>query len=920
MSLFIAVLVVIPVAVVGSALLTPTPEVWRHIWATRLPEMILNTIWLLLGVGFGTLVLGTGLAWLVTAYRFPGRAAFDWLLILPMAIPAYVIGFVYMATLDFAGPVQKILRNWFNSNIWFPEIRSGGGVVVVMSLVFYPYVYLAARAAFFEQSATTFDAARVLGHSRMAAFFHVALPMARPTIVAGLTLAMMEALTDIGTVRFFNFPTLSDGIFRIWHGMMSREAAIELAGVLLLFALAVILLERRLRGRARFYQDGGRDRGITPVYLSGRTGWAATVTCAIVLAFAFALPIVQLLSWASSEVAQMASGALEVLYWRYTGNSILLSGVATGITVLVVMLLASGVRLSDSSRLSQLAARLATIGYAIPGAVIGLGVLISLAPLDHAINNLAQKWWNVNPGLLLIGSTAGLTYAYVVRFMNVAYNSVEASLQKISPNIDGAARTLGASPKNILWNIHLPLVRTGIFTGAVLVFVDVMKELPITLLLRPFGYDTLAIWVWQMISEGFWASAALPSLTIVAAGLLPVVLLMHAATPSKRHPSEQPSAVRHTEKITTKIKPAGMEKHVERDHDGSSDEPQEFSLSLVSVEKRFGNVLAVNDISLEVAPGEILVILGPSGCGKTTLLRLIAGLETPDQGIIKIGGQTVAGPTIWLPPEARSVGLVFQDYALFPHMTVSQNVSFGLKHLPVEQQRKVTENMLQLVNMKSMAHRYPHQLSGGEQQRVGLARALAPRPSVLLLDESFSNLDPELRSRMRLEVRSILQQANTTTILVTHDQEEANILGDRVAVLNQGRLEQVDSPENLYHQPASPFVAQFVGHADFIPGIVDGCRITTELGDFKHDGASTSASVDVMVRPDEISITPDESSDAVIIGKEFQGSENMYTILLASGNIVRSKQPSTLVYSLGLKVRVKALLRHVVVFPQMEIL
>lgn len=251
-------------------------------------------------------------------------------------------------------------------------------------------------------------------------------------------------------------------------------------------------------------------------------------------------------------------------------------------------------------------------------------------------------------------------------------------------------------------------------------------------------------------------------------------------------------------------------------------------------------------------------------------------------------------------------------------MTVSQNVSFGLKHLPEEQQQ-VTKRMLRLVNMNGMAHRYPHQLSGGEKQRVGLARALAPRPSVLLMDEPFSNLDPDLRSRMRLEVRSILQQANTTTILVTHDQEEAYILGDRVAVLNKGSLEQVDSPENLYHLPATPFVAKFVGQADFIPGRVEGCTITTELGLFPYDGPSASAHVRVMVRPDDIEIAPDEGSDAVIIGREFRGSENMYAIKLASGNIIMSTQASTLVYPLGLKVSVKALLRHVVAFPRGEI-
>ncbi len=533
LSLLIASLVVLPIVVVVLALLSPTPEVWRHLWATRLPEMLSNTGVLLVGVGLGTLVLGTGLAWLVVSYRFPGRTLFDWLLILPLAMPSYVLAFVFMATLDFAGPVQTALRAWFGSSAWFPEIRSGGGVVVVMSLVFYPYVYLLARAAFHEQAAATFEVARTLGHGRWEAFFRVALPMARPSIVAGLSLVLMEVLTDLGTVRFLNFPTLTDGIFRIWHGMMEREVATELAGLLLLFALAAILLERRLRGRARYYQAGGRGQGITPMRLSGWRGWAATIMCTLVLSVAFLLPVGQLLVWAAGEVTRRTPGALDALYWDFTRNSLVLSGAAAGIAVILAVVLANGVRLSGQ-RLTRLAARWATMGYVVPGAVIALGVLIPLSALDHALNDLAGRWWGGALGLLLTGSIIGLIYAYVVRFMAVAYFSVEASLEKVTPSMEGAARTLGASPGRVLWRIHLPLIRAGMFTGAVLVFVDVMKELPATLLLRPFGYDTLAVRVWQDVSESLWDSAALPALTIVVAGLLPVVLLIRAATLGSR--------------------------------------------------------------------------------------------------------------------------------------------------------------------------------------------------------------------------------------------------------------------------------------------------------------------------------------------------------------------------------------------------
>jgi len=529
--LLIAGAIILPVAVVLSALLTPTHSVWEHLWATLLPEITRNTIVLLLGVGVGTLILGTGLAWLTVAYRFPGQRVFDWLLFLPMAAPAYILGFVYMATFDFAGPVQSALRSWFGSDIWFPEIRSGGGAVLVMTLVLYPYVYLLARAAFQEQSGDTFEAARAMGHSRLGSFFRLALPLARPSIAAGLTLALMEALTDFATVRFFNFPTLSDGVIRVWSGMMDLRAATELAGLLILFSLAVILLERRLRGRARYFQVASRSPGVGRVSLSGRKGWAAAGVCGLVLAVAFFLPVTQLALWGISEVAIQPPGVL-TMYARLAGNSLILSGLAAGVAIVLAMILAYGVRIGGG-RLAHFTARLATMGYAIPGVVIAVGVLMPLSVFDHAVNDLVESWWGVTPGLLLTGSVVGLIYAYVVRFMAVAYNSVESSLDKVTPNITMVARTLGATSRSLLWRIHLPLIAPGLLAGAILVFVDVMKELPITMMLRPFGYDTLAIWVWQMAAESLWAGAALPALAIVAVGILPVILLMRIVTSSR---------------------------------------------------------------------------------------------------------------------------------------------------------------------------------------------------------------------------------------------------------------------------------------------------------------------------------------------------------------------------------------------------
>jgi len=528
LPLFVVLLLLLPVAVVGLAVLTPSLEIWSHLWQTILPEMLRNTLLLVIGVGFGTFIIGTGLAWLMVAYRFPGQSVLEWLLILPMAVPTYVMGFVYMATFDFAGPVQSFLRQWFGEIGWFPEIRSGAGAIVVMTLVLYPYVYLLARAGFREQSGNTLDAARMLGHGSTTVFFRVVLPLARPSIAAGVALAVMEALADFATVRFFNFPTLSDGVIRIWHGMMDLRAASELAGMLAVFALFILLLEHNLRGRSRYYQVVGKTAGITRVRLSGWRGWMVTAVCLFIVAVAIVLPIGQLSYWGLQEIGKMQADVVPV-YINLALNSLLLAGLAAIFATAVALFLSSRSRISRSKTTRGLT-RLATIGYAIPGAVIGVGILLPLSALDHALNNFLEAWRGITVGLIFTGSLIGLTYAYVTRFLAVSYNSVDASMEKVTVNITQAARILGAGNWKVMRQIHLPLVAPGMMAGAILVFVDVMKELPITVILRPFGYDTLAIWVWQMAAESLWAGASLPALAIVLVGILPVIILMRADT------------------------------------------------------------------------------------------------------------------------------------------------------------------------------------------------------------------------------------------------------------------------------------------------------------------------------------------------------------------------------------------------------
>lgn len=525
--MFIAVgLTLLPALVVASSLLEPSFEVWAHLWDTILPGMLRNTFILVVGVSIGTFVIGTTLAWIVTAYEFPGKSAFKWLLVLPMAVPAYVMGFIYMAMFDFAGPFQTFFRNVLGMQIAFPQIRSGFGAVVVMTLVLYPYVYLLAKAGFEEQSGSAFEAAKVLGAGRLRTFLKVALPLARPSITAGVALAAMESLADFATVRYFNFPTVADGILRVWHGLMNLGAASEMAGLLAFFSLLVLLSEQKLRSRRAYHQTKGKNQGVPATYLTGVKAWVATLLCGFIFFAAFGLPLLQLIYWAAQKITEITPHALSV-YSQLALRSLSLSLAAAFFTVLAALLMASVSRLG-TGKLARYLGRASTVGYSIPGAVIGVGILIPLSALDRYINNIAGYLWGIDLGLVFTGSIAGLVYAYVVRFMAIAYGSVDSSLDKIPPNTVLAARVLGANIWRLIFTVKLPLILPGIIAGSVLVFVDVMKELPITVILRPMSYDTLAIWVWQMAAESLWTDTALPALAIVLVGLIPVWMLMRS--------------------------------------------------------------------------------------------------------------------------------------------------------------------------------------------------------------------------------------------------------------------------------------------------------------------------------------------------------------------------------------------------------
>lgn len=515
----IAATVALPLIVVLASWRHPAGEVWVHLWRTQLLELVTNTLLLAAGVGVGTLVVGAGLAWLVVAYDFPGRRLFEWALILPLAMPAYVIGFAFLALFDFAGPVQSTLRRVLGPWAGLPDLRSGWGVVTMMTLVFYPYVYVLARVAFREHGGAALEVARSLGHSPARAFAAVILPLARPLLAAGVALAMMEALADFGTVSTFGYRTLTEAVYRVWTGMFDRAAATQVASVLLVLVLGVLILERTLRGRRRFTGTEGRA-ALSPISLRGWPAAAATAACAVVLALAFVLPMAELVVWAAElRPDQRATRGFAGL----VGSTFLLAGASAVLVCTLALVLAYARRLRPS-RTATVAAQFASMGYALPGAVIAVGVLAPVAWLDGALAALAEWLFGHRLGLVLTGSAAAVLFAYAVRFLAVGYQTTEAALGRIPPSLDEAARSLGVTMRAALRRVHLPLMRGGILSALTLIWVETIKELPATLLLRPFGIKTLAIEVWERTSESLWAEAALPALAIVAVGLVPLIL------------------------------------------------------------------------------------------------------------------------------------------------------------------------------------------------------------------------------------------------------------------------------------------------------------------------------------------------------------------------------------------------------------
>lgn len=528
----IALLVATPILCVLGSILTNASDVWEHLANTVLLEYVRHSLWLALGVGTGTAVLGVGTAWLVAACQFPGRSLCEWALLLPLAAPAYILAYAYAVLLDYFGPVQTGLRAVFGwqsfTDYWFPNIKSLPGAVFMLVLVLYPYVYLLARVAFREQSRCTVEASRLLGCGPWRSFATVALPLARPAIASGLALVLMETLGDFGTVSYYGVTTFTTGIYRTWFGLGDRVAAAQLAAVLMLFVLGAIAFERLSRQRARYYRQGAEATTVRYELRGGRA-FAALASCLAPIAFGFAIPGGYLFYLTATHAEQTLTGD----FWDLANNSVTVAGIAAGLALAIAAVLAYGQRLSGNGLL-RAAIRVAAMGYAIPGTVIAVGVLIPLGQLDNAIDSWLRSTVGVSTGLLLSGTIAALVFAYLVRFLSVSFGSVESSLTKIAPNLDEAARGLGHGPGSTLARVHLPLLWSGLLTAVLLVFVDAIKELPATLVVRPFNFDTLAVRAYQYASDERLIEAAGPALAIVAVGAIPTVLLSWQIARSRR--------------------------------------------------------------------------------------------------------------------------------------------------------------------------------------------------------------------------------------------------------------------------------------------------------------------------------------------------------------------------------------------------
>jgi len=519
----ITLIIILPLLVVLQFNLYARTDTWQHLIDYVLLEYVKNSIILAVGVAIGTFIIGVPAAWLCALYSFPGKRILELLLLLPLAIPAYIIAYTYTGLLDYSGPIQTYLRNlfgWGYGDYWFPEIRSLGGAIAMFSLVLYPYVFLLTRSTLITQSNNVIDAARSLGASSFERLFTVVIPLARPAIAAGITLALMETLADYGTVQYFGIDTFTAGIFRTWFGFGEPATAAQLSSILMLTVFALFLLEQHQRKRIRYHNPSNAVKNNFPTPLKGKNAFFAVVACVLPALFGFIIPTLQLTDWA----LKTASTMLNTEFFSLAFNSFILAACAAAATVVIATILAYGKRASNNYLLHGLI-NLCAMGYAVPGTIIAVGTLIIFGSLDNWLINFLNVQFSIDSQLIFTGTIFALVFAHTVRFLSLSLQTVSSSLTKINHSIDEASRLLGNNLVTTLRNIHLPLISSGLLTAALLVFVEVMKELPATLIMRPFNFNTLAVRTYELASDERLADASTAALAIVVTGIIPVILL-----------------------------------------------------------------------------------------------------------------------------------------------------------------------------------------------------------------------------------------------------------------------------------------------------------------------------------------------------------------------------------------------------------
>ena len=524
--LLISSIILSPILSILTEAFESTNDNWEHLKETLLLEYIYNSLFLTLGVSLGSLLLGIPTAWLTAVCSFPFKKTIVLMLILPMSMPAYIIAYTYTGLLDFSGPVQSELRNftgWDYGDYYFPEIRSIGGAVIMLSLVLYPYVYLLARATFLRQSTNVMEVSRLLNSGPWESFLKIALPLSRPAIIVGLSLVIMETLADYGTVSYFGVSVFTTGIFRTWFGLGDYSSASKMAALLLVFIFFLVLAERSSRKKDKYYNTVGPERRISGYKLNGIKLFIVFLTCLLPIIFGFIIPTIQLSIWAYMTL----KNSLDFNFTELFFNSVSLSVIASIVSLITAFLITYCQKILPMQTV-QIIIRLASIGYALPGTIIAVGVIVPLAFIDHKIDTFFNTYLNISTGLIFSGTVVAIQFAYLVRFLSISISTVESGLEKIRPNMDKTSQSLGVSSEKTFIRIHLPILKISVLTSILLVFVDVIKELPATLILRPFNFNTLAVKAYELASDERLADASIPALAIVLAGLLPLLLITNS--------------------------------------------------------------------------------------------------------------------------------------------------------------------------------------------------------------------------------------------------------------------------------------------------------------------------------------------------------------------------------------------------------